>query len=83
MIAVQDASYMEHKESEMIERMKKWGPSLRYIFEKSEDIDKLVDSVKGNELEDFFYSTKQSAEAFTSGRLAHMVPQSSGLGNGK
>jgi len=61
--------------------MKKWGLYLRYIFEKSEDIDKLVDSVKRNQLEDFFfYSTEQSAEVFTSGRLAHMVPQSRGLG---
>mmetsp|Transcript_1314 Transcript_1314/g.2256 ORF Transcript_1314/g.2256 Transcript_1314/m.2256 type:complete len:630 (+) Transcript_1314:190-2079(+) len=72
--------YTQLSESEMIERMKKWGPSLRYIFEKSEDIDEVVNSVKRNELEDFFYSTKQSAEAFTSGRLAHMVPQSRGLG---
>jgi len=28
---------MELSESEMIERMKKCGPSLRYIFGKSED----------------------------------------------
>jgi len=75
--------YTQLSKSEMNERMKKWGPSLRYIFEKSEeseDIDKLVDSVRRNELEDFFYSTNQSAEAFSSGRLAHMVPQNRGLG---
>jgi len=72
-------------ESVMINRMKKWGPSPRYIFESSEDnnvIIDLVNNVTKEQLQEFFYSS-HSAEAFTSGRLVHMVPQNGGDLGGK